>query len=108
MGLRAIRRHARLILGVAVAAGALASPTAAPADLVLTPAGVAQGFSLSTFATGFASAPTNGGNIGPIGVAFTGRGVLVDDVFGNVRLFPTDTDGQTVASAPVTLAYGQT
>ena len=42
--------------------------------------------------------PTSGG-IGPLGVAFpTTGGVLVSDYPGNLRLFPTDTDGQNAAN----------
>ena len=63
--------------------------------LTLTAAGQAAGFSLSTFATGF---PSSGG-IGPLGVVFpTTGGVLVGDYPGNLRLFPTDTDGQNAAN----------
>ena len=64
-------------------------------SLTLTAAGQAAGFGLSTFATGF---PRSGG-IGPLGVAFPDTGgVLVSDYPGNLRLFPTDTDGQNAAS----------
>jgi len=76
----------------------------AQADLTLTAAGTAAGFSLSTFATGFPSIS----NIGPLGIAFPGSGVLVTDYPGNVRLFATDTDGQTAASAPIGQNYGST
>jgi hypothetical protein len=59
----------------------------------------AAGFGLTTFATGF---PEHS-NEGPLGVAFpTTGGVLVDDASGNLRLFPTDTDGQNAGSfAPI-------
>jgi DNA-binding beta-propeller fold protein YncE len=77
-----------LILGLRV-------PTA-QADLTLTPAGSAAGFSLSTFATGF---PSSSG-VGPLGIAFPGSGVLVTDYPGNVRFFTTDTDAQNAASFP--------
>ena len=64
-------------------------------SLTLTAAGLADGFGLSTFATGFPSS----GSIGPLGVAFPDTGgVLVSDYPGNLRLFPTDTDGQNAAS----------
>jgi DNA-binding beta-propeller fold protein YncE len=76
---------------------------AAQAALTLTAAGVAQGLSLSTFATGF----PNGGGVGPLGIVFpTSGGVLVSDTFGNVRLFPSNADGQNAASAPVGQIYG--
>ena len=71
----------------------------ARAGLTLTAAGIAQGLSLSTFASNF----PNSGGIGPLGIAFpTSGGVLVSDGPGNVRLFATDSDGQSAASvAPI-------
>jgi sugar lactone lactonase YvrE len=75
----------------------------ATAGLLLTSAGTAQGLSLSTFASGFATS----NNTGPLGIAFpTSGGVLVADQLGNVRLFPTDTDGQNASSAPIGQNYG--
>jgi hypothetical protein len=79
--------------------------------LTLTPAGQALGLSLSTFATGFPTTSGNGGTgngiAGPTGIAFpTSGGVVVGDAQGNVRLFPSDTDGQTASSAPVGQNYG--
>ena len=84
-------------------AGAILTTNAAMSDLTLTPAGVAQGLSLSLFADGF---PTSGG-VGPLDIAFEpGGGVLVTDYPGNTRLFPTDTDGQHAGSVPVAQFYG--
>jgi hypothetical protein len=79
--------------------------------LTLTPAGQALGLALSTFATGFPTTSGNGGTgngiAGPGGIAFPGSGgVLVGDAPGNVRLFPTDLDGQTALAAPVGQSYG--
>jgi hypothetical protein len=75
------------------------------ADLTLTAAGVSQGLTLTTFASGF---PSSGG-VGPLGVAFVPGGtVLVSDYTGNVRVFPNDTDGQNAAAAPVAQNYGGT
>jgi WD40 repeat protein len=69
---------------------------------MLTRAGQDQGFTLSTFASGFPG--TN--NIGPLGIVFpSGGGVLVSDYPGNVRLFPSDTDNQTAGT--VSQNYGQ-
>jgi hypothetical protein len=60
---------------------------------------IQEGFQLTTFASGF---PENGAT-GPAGVAFpSSGGVLVTDAAGNVRVFPTDTDGQNAASVPPT------
>jgi DNA-binding beta-propeller fold protein YncE len=71
--------------------------------MALTPDGMAAGFSLSTFATGF----PNSGGIGPLGIAFPDSGgVLVTDFPGNIRLFPTDTDGQDASLIPPSQNYG--
>src|SRR5262245_52654944 len=81
----------------------------ASAGLVLTPAGVAQGFSLSTFASGFPTLDSGvpGHGYGPFGIGFpAGGAVLVLDIFGDMRRFPTDTDGQIASSATVTQNYG--
>lgn len=65
--------------------------------LTLTSAGRADGFSLSTFATGFPVASS----IGPMGIVFPpGGGVLVSDASGNVRRFASDAVGQSAAATP--------
>jgi hypothetical protein len=104
------RSNARLVSFILLAgtiAVGLANPAPA-ASLTLTPAGMAQGLSLTTFASGFPSADAGGGTFGgPLGIAFpTTGGVLVSDLPGNVRLFPNDLDGQNAASAPIGHNYG--
>jgi hypothetical protein len=75
----------------------------APAGMMLTSAGQGDGFGLSTFATGFPVTDTTG----PVGIAFpTSGGVLVGDYAGNVRLFPTDVNGQSASSIPASQSYG--
>ncbi len=72
-------------------------------SLTLTQAGQDAGIVLSTFAAGF----PNSSNIGPLGMAFpSSGGVLVTDSPGNVRLFPTDTDGQSAAQYRPSRNYG--
>jgi hypothetical protein len=73
-------------------------------NMTLTPAGIAQGFTLSTFATGFVFGP---GGTGPTGIAYPGAGVVLvaDSNNGKVYRFPTDTDGQAIASATVLGPY---
>jgi hypothetical protein len=75
--------------------------------LTLTDYGVAEGLSLSTFAT---NVPTQGGSTGTIGaysLAFPGDGtVLGSDEPGNVRVYPGDFDGQNALEAPVRQNYG--
>jgi hypothetical protein len=66
----------------------------ARADMTLTPAAIAQGYSLSTFATNV----PNDGSAGPVGIAFPGTGVMVSDFPGHVRVFPSHADGQDAAS----------
>jgi len=73
-------------------------------QLTLTAAGQAQGFELATFASGFPNTGTNG--VGPLGITVTGNGVVVSDAPGNIRIFPTDTDGQSVSDAPAAQNYG--
>ena len=75
--------------------------------LTLTASAQAAGFSLSTFATGF---PERSDGLGPFGVVFPASGgVLVDDGPGNVRHFPSDTDGQDATTVPPVsgASYGQ-
>jgi hypothetical protein len=97
------------LLAVAALGLALGTARQAHADMMLTPAAVSQGYRLSTFATDFPGVKdVNGPNyIGPLGIAFpAGGGVLVTDFPGNIRLFPTDTDGQSAKNVSVTQNYG--
>ena len=91
-------------LGVAALTilGAVSVSNRAHADLTLTPAGVAAGFTLSTFADSFPFV----NNIGPLGITFSGGQVIVSDYPGNVRVFPTDTDGQHATSVAIAQNYG--
>ena len=100
----AIGRLVRACLLALVLLAVLGTARPAQAILTLTSQGTALGFSLSTFASNF---PTSNG-IGPAGIAFPSMGgVLVADFAGNVRLFPTDTDGQNALSVPIGQSYGQ-
>jgi uncharacterized repeat protein (TIGR01451 family) len=66
--------------------------------LTLTSSAISAGFQLTTFASGF---PERSDGLGPFGVAFPSTGgVLVTDGPGNVRLFPSDTDGQKASDFP--------
>jgi PEP-CTERM motif len=70
----------------------------------LTAAAVTDGFGLSKFADNF---PTTGFCCGPLGIAFLpGGGVMVSDFPGNVRVFPTDVDGQHANLFPAAQNYG--
>src|SRR5262249_51971877 len=63
--------------------------------LRLTAAGAAEGFALTDFARAFR--PFFG--IGPLGIAFpSSGGVLVSDYSGDLRRFPSDSDGQSAAN----------
>ena len=89
--------------GVLILVVSWISAPEAHAGLTLTSAAVAEGFGLSVFASGF----PNSLSVGPLGIAFTSSGgVLVSDYPGNVRLFATDTDGQSASSAVVGQNYG--
>jgi len=89
------RRH-----GPATVAGALllALPLGAMAQMTLTPAGQAAGFTLTTFASGL---PNFGaGSEGPFGTASTSDGHILVDSSPNSTIYVfADTDGQTPASA---------
>jgi hypothetical protein len=89
MGLRAVAGVLSVMVG-----------SIAQADMTLTPAAVAEGYSLSTFATNF----PNDGNAGPVGIAFPGDGVMVSDFPGHIRVFPSHADGQDAAAVPA-VAY---
>jgi hypothetical protein len=82
--------------------GFLGLASTAHAQLSLTPAGVTAGFTLTTYADGF----PNSNNIGPLAVAFSAGTVLVTDYPGNVRVFPSDADGQHAGDIPVGQNYG--
>src|SRR5271166_2317656 len=66
------------------------------ASMLLTTTAISEGFTLSTFATGFPDSP----GIGPIGIAFPSTGgVLVGDYAnGGIYQFASDTDGQTAST----------
>ena len=71
------------------------------AQLTVTAAGTADGFSLSTFVTGF----TNN-TVGPLGIAVNSDGnVVVDSSFNLTNYVFHDTDGQTVAGAISSTAF---
>jgi RHS repeat-associated protein len=89
------------------AGGGNATPGPAPTNgLALTPAAQAAGFTLTNFAAGFPTDP-NRPTVGPIGMDFPDDGgVLVSDILGNVRRFPTDNDGQDANSVAPGQNYG--
>ncbi len=80
------------LAGTSFAALSIANPEAYA--LELTAAGIADGFTLSEFVSGFP-----GGSVGPLGMAVNSDGnVIVNDSNGLNYVF-TDVDGQTVANA---------
>jgi hypothetical protein len=93
-------KHIGLAVALLVVGGGLRPIRA---QMVLTPAGQAQGLGLTTFASGFSDFSGQG----PFGIAFPATGgVLVSDVKDEtVRLFPTDTDNQNAANAKVGQIY---
>jgi hypothetical protein len=67
--------------------------TSGSGQLTLTSPGTADGFTLTTFATGYVQ------DKGPLGITFTpGGGVMVADASDAVRVFPTDTDNQNAGN----------
>ena len=100
-----IRSLAGLVLQAALLATVVGKAAADP--LTLTPTGIADGFTLTTFAT---VDPQNAGtfNLGPFGVAVASNGNVIvgnnpgaNDDFNSqgTRLVFADVDGQTLASA---------
>jgi len=86
-----------------IAISAMGMAGTANAILTLTAAGTSQGFSLTTFASGF---PATGYCCGPLGIGFTpSGGVTVVDYAGPVVTFATDTDNQLYSSATVGANY---
>lgn len=83
---------------IALIALALTVGRPTQAALMLTPEGVAAGFTLTTFAT---INPTfTGFQFGPFGLAVTATGkVIVSNQANNRRYVFNDVDGQTIASA---------
>jgi len=91
----------RAILASLVIVGAALFSATAHAAITLTPAGTAQGLILTTFSSGY----PQGDGVGPLGIGFTSsNGVMVSDKFGDIRLFPTNADGQVAPAA--TQHYG--
>jgi len=89
----------RFILGAALVSALSVGISNARAAMTLTAAGTTQGFSLSTFVDTF----PNGGNIGPIGVAFnsSGQAIIGDYNTGNMYIF-NDIDGQHASAGAIT------
>jgi hypothetical protein len=75
---------------------ALLGAVSARADLALTPAGIADGFILTTFASGLPNVITEG----PFGVTLASNGnVIAFDYASSTRYVFQDVDGQTPATA---------
>jgi sugar lactone lactonase YvrE len=73
-----------------------------PGILTLTPSSIRAGFGISTFATDF----TSQSGAGVVSILFRDQGgELVTDMNGDVRLFPTDSDGQSTVYVPPTQSY---
>src|SRR5205814_9048681 len=79
--------------GATALAAGLVFVNPANAILALTPAGVADDFTLTTFAT--MDAGNTGCCGGPFGVAVTGTNVIVSNGFNNSISVFADVDGQT-------------
>src|SRR5207237_3891536 len=88
-----MRRNSLQIALLAIAAWFIgfAGPTASAAP-TLTAAGIADGFTFSTFAT---LHPGASGCCGPLGVAVLSNGnIIVEDAFAGPRFVWPDVDGQ--------------
>lgn len=98
----------RNAIAAVAAAGALVMAPAAYANpLTLTPAGIAAGFTLSTFMTVTGLAGYDGCCNGPFGLATTGTGkVIVNTGYNATRYSLTDVDGQTEGTALNSVSSG--
>lgn len=91
----------RSTLAAAALVGLCSVPSPASAVLVLTPAGIADGFSLSTFYTDPAA------NYGVLDVANLGDGTLLGGGFARGQLYKfADVDGQSFGTAVLTVPFG--
>ena len=82
--------------------GMLTTVTPARAGLVLTQAGIDDGFSLTAFVSGY----NFGGNYGPLSQAILPSGNVVTGSVGDGKVYVfNDTDGQTLASAVSSTPY---
>jgi hypothetical protein len=83
---------------------ALAIVTPARADLVLTPAGVADGFTLTEFVGGYNFG--GGINYGPLAQGILPNGNVVTGSLGDGKIYVfNDTDGQTLGNAVSATTY---
>jgi hypothetical protein len=81
---------------IAASAIALCAPSAKASTLMLTAAGMADGFSLTSFVTGLPA----GSGLGPLGVSLTGNGkVITYDYSTNKNYIFNNVNGQTAANA---------
>lgn len=94
-----VQKTTSLTVTPAPAAGAAGSGSGSSTTgtgLILTPAGVAEGFQLSTFVTGITS-PTN--------CVVTSAGTVLVSGFNNTTyILPSDTDGQSVSASTPTVS----
>jgi hypothetical protein len=91
----------RSVVAAAVLAVLLGASGTARAGMMLTPAGMAQGFVLTTFADGFPNGSSFGNPVGPVGIAVLGSGQVMVSSYtaGSNAVFATDTDGQHYSGA---------
>ena len=102
-GMRRFAAHGAVsLLGLAWLLG---TASWAEAGMVLSPSATADGFTLSTFASGFPNTGFNG--VGPVGIAFPNSGGVMVTSYANglVIRFPTDTDGQSYPGASQVSGY---
>jgi hypothetical protein len=93
----------RVVAGIVGFAAIIAASGTSNGGMVLTGAGTAAGFKLSTFADQF----PNNGIVGPIGISFTpGGGVIVSSfAAGRNAVFASDTDNQHYSAATLSSTY---
>jgi hypothetical protein len=90
----------RLILNTSFAVGVLVSVTSANASLILTTAGINDGFTLTTFLSGYDA------QYGPLAQGIAPNGNVINDslLHNSIYVF-SDIDGQTLSNAVIAQPY---
>lgn len=100
------RAHSMAALGGVGLAATLIFSGTAHATLALTPDGVADGFTLTTFVSGYSFGAPFSTNYGPLAEGILPNGNVVTGSFGDAKIYVfKDVDGQTLSSAVSATPY---
>jgi hypothetical protein len=94
------------VTGVALAVGLTAAHKPAQATLALTAAGIADGFTLSTFVSGYSFGAPFSVNYGPLAEGILPNGNVITGSFGDAKIYVfKDVDGQMLSTAVSATPY---